>query len=304
LVIDPGYAAAWVELGRCRIYEAGGGYGEAGGLRAPEEASRLAREATIKALAIDPDNVEVYDNLAAIAMRFDADLAAAARYYEHALALEPGNPRVLGNAADLAMVLGRLNLAIALGEHWVAHDPLNPGSHAALGNVYAAAGRFDDAIVCWRSMEAQLAPYPAEGLQAAIGMALLLKGDLDGALSAVQRERSEIPRVTTLPMIYHALGRHAESDAALATLIAGYGDQIPTVVAGQLAFRGDADRAFAWLDKAMKAHDPGLPGIAGNRLFANLHGDARWLPLLLNLGRAPEQLSEIEFEVTLPPQGG
>jgi hypothetical protein len=32
----------------------------------------------------------------------------------------------------------------------------------------------------------------------------------------------------------------------------------------------------------------------------NIHDDPRWLPFLRSIGKAPEQLAAIEFEVTLP----
>jgi hypothetical protein len=43
-----------------------------------------------------------------------------------------------------------------------------------------------------------------------------------------------------------------------------------------------------------------LAEIAVDRLFANLHQDPRWLPFLRRLGKAPEQLAAIEFDVKLP----
>ena len=67
-----------------------------------------------------------------------------------------------------------------------------------------------------------------------------------------------------------------------------------------LAFRGEADRAFEWLDKAVEYNDPGLQWIAVAKLFDNIHGDPRWLPFLESIGASPEQLAAIKFEVTLP----
>ena len=64
--------------------------------------------------------------------------------------------------------------------------------------------------------------------------------------------------------------------------------------------RGEADQAFAWLDKAVNHKDTGLVEVANEPLFANLHDDSRWLPFLRSLGRAPEQLAAIEFEVKIP----
>ena len=46
--------------------------------------------------------------------------------------------------------------------------------------------------------------------------------------------------------------------------------------------------------------DPGLADIAIDPLFANLHNDPRWLPFLRKIGKAPEQLAAIKFDVKVP----
>ena len=103
-----------------------------------------------------------------------------------------------------------------------------------------------------------------------------------------------------LPMAYHALGRKADSDAALAALIAKDEKDAPYNIAYVYAFRGEADKAFAWLDKAVEYGDPGLGEIVTENLFDKIHADPRWLPFLRKIGKAPEQLAKIEFKVTLP----
>ena len=103
-----------------------------------------------------------------------------------------------------------------------------------------------------------------------------------------------------LPIVYHALGRKADSDAALAALIAKYGKDAAYNIATVYAFRGEADLAFAWLDKANEYGDPGLSEIATEHFFDNIRADPRWLPFLRKIGYAPEQLAKIEFKVTLP----
>jgi len=106
-----------------------------------------------------------------------------------------------------------------------------------------------------------------------------------------------------LPLAYHALGRKGESDAALAALIAKYEKDAAYNIASVFAFRGDKDKAFEWLDKAVTYEDSGVYSIAlDNDLFANVRSDARWLPFLRKIGVAPEQLAKIQFKVTLPPQ--
>ena len=101
-------------------------------------------------------------------------------------------------------------------------------------------------------------------------------------------------------MVYHALGQAAESDAALADLIEGQEEGAAYNIAYVMAYRGETDRAFERLDKAVQYGDPGLADIAVTPEFANIHDDPRWLPFLQSIGRAPEQLAAIQFEVTLP----
>ena len=101
-------------------------------------------------------------------------------------------------------------------------------------------------------------------------------------------------------MAHHALGHTVESDAALAESIETVEQEAAYNIAFALAFRGEADRAFEWLDKALKYNDSGLSQVTNAPLFANIHGDPRWLPFLEKLGKSPKQLAAIEFEVTLP----
>jgi len=134
-----------------------------------------------------------------------------------------------------------------------------------------------------------------------LGMTLLLKGDAAGALAEIEQETVEGWRMVGLPMAYYALGRKADSDAALATLIAKNEDGAYTI-ASVYAFRGEADQAFAWLEKAVEYHDGGLSDIVVENLFHKIHSDPRWLPFLRKIGKAPDQLAKIKFNVTLPPQ--
>ena len=293
IAIDANYAAAWNGLSEVYRQQA------EGGLRPIDEAFRMAREAANKALSIDPDFAPAHVELGWIAMTYDGDLAVGAQHYEHALALEPTNPDIIRNTACcLAAALGRLDTAVAAGEYVAARDPLNPRGHVTLANGYVYAGRLDEAIASYRIALSLRPDYV--GLQSSIGEALLLKGDHGGALAAMQKESSEIWRRIGLPMAWHALGRKAESDAALAELIQKDEKTAAYNIAYVLVFRGEADRAFEWLDKAVAYRDPGLIEIAVQPLFANLHKDPRWEPFLRKIGKAPEQLDAIEFKVTLP----
>jgi tetratricopeptide (TPR) repeat protein len=292
LTIDANYAAAWDGLASDYVNQA------SYGLRPIEDGYRLARDAVGKALAIDPDFASAYARLGQIAQYYDSDLAAAARHFEQALALEPTNTDIIRHTAALAATLGRHDLAIALGEYVTARDPVDAAGHANLGVVYSYAGLLDAAIESFRTALNLSPDY--NGAQYGIGVVLLLKGDPARALAAMRKDANESWRRVGLTMAWHALGKKSQSDATLAELIQKDGKRWAYNIAYVLAWRGENDRAFEWLDKAVAYRDAGLSEIAVNPLFANIKEDPRWLPFLRQIGKAPEQLAAIKLGVKLP----
>jgi tetratricopeptide (TPR) repeat protein len=292
LAIDPCYAGAWVGL--AQQYRGQASNGE----RPIEEGFTLAREAVTKALACDSDNATAHGELGWIALNYDQDLSGAAQHFLHALALEPVNTEVLRGAGHMAAALGRLESAIAIDEYVIASDPVNPIAFGNLGNLYTFAGRPDDAISNYGT-QLNLSP-DFIGSRFSIGLALLQKGDRPGALAAMKQESDPGWRAIGLPLAWYAVGRKAESDAALAELIRDQEQSAAYNIAYVYAFRGEKDRAFEWLDKAVTYHDPGLMEIVVEPLFATLHDDPRWRAFLRKLGKAPDQLAAIKFDVKPP----
>jgi tetratricopeptide (TPR) repeat protein len=292
LAIDPGYAPTWVGIAGQYLAQANKG------LKPIDESYRLAREAIEKALAIDPDLVSAYTALSRIAIDYDNDLPAAVHYIERAMALEPTNITAIGAASSLAESLGRFDRAIELDEYAVAVDPLTPARHGSLGYDYARSGRLDEAIASYRTA-LRLAPGRV-GTQYNIGEILLRQGQADAALAEIRQEPEENWRLMGLAMAYHSLARKAESDAALAELITKFQKDSAYNIAYVLAWRGETDRAFEWLGKALEFHDTGLVEIPNEPLFKNIENDPRWLPFLRKVGKAPEQLAAIRFDVALP----
>jgi len=292
LAIDPAYVAALVGLSEAYssqvdIYA-----------RPASDGIRLARDAIEKALAIDPKFALALARLGLIAGWYEHDLVAGARHIEHALALQPANPDILVLAAGLARRLGRFDQAIAMSEFLLIRDPVNVFGGYELATSYYYVGRLDEAIATYRN-DIRLFPT-VTGDHEMIGEVLLLKGDAKVALAEFKLEPSEPHRLTGLSMAYHALGQRTESDAALAELIEKYEKTMAWSIALVLAFRNEADQAFAWLNRAVEYQDPTVGSTAAYPLLTNLHSDPRWLPFLRRVGVAPEQLAAIKFDVTLP----
>ncbi len=292
LEIDPRYAPAWRELSRNFTNKA-----DAGMLSNSEGYAR-AREAGEKALAIDPNYASAHSALGWIAMA-NHDFLDAAKHFERALALDSNDLSVLGNSAAFLQAMGRLEEALAIQQALVRRDPLNVTALYNLGFTQRIIGQYDAAIATYRSVLGLSPGYGSAHYQ--ICVAMLLKNDAPAARAEIEQENNEPARLIGLPMVYHALERKAESNSALATLIGRFEKDWSYNIAQVYAFRGEADKAFEWLDKAVAYQDHGLSDIVRENLFDNIHSDPRWLPFLRKVGVAPEQLARIQFKVTLPP---
>ena len=292
LAIDPEYLAALGGLAAVYCDQTDRG------LRSTAEGYALARKPADKVLAIDPNYAKIHARIGLITIINDHDLAAGARHLERAIELDPLDLAILGDVAFLAGDLGMLDEAIALLEYVVAHDPVNPRIHRRLGVSYQWAGRQDEAVTCFRTAMT-LSPGQL-GVGQLMGIALLMKGEPEAALTAMASEPGGGYRQIGLAMAYHALGRANESDAMLAEVIPMVEEVASFNIAYVLAFRGEADRAFEWLEKAVGYNDTGLSQITNAPMFANIHSDPRWLPFLEKLGKSPQQLAAIKFEFKLP----
>jgi tetratricopeptide (TPR) repeat protein len=291
LAMDSMYAPAWGAMG------ANYGNKAVSGMMDPAEGFASARKANSRALEIDPQYAPAHAGLGFISMYGDGDFAAAAKHLEQALQFDPANGRALGNSATLLNLLGRPEEAVAIWEKVTIRDPVNINARFNLGTSQLYAGKLDDAIESFRTV---VTLSPENGVvHYQLGVVHLLKGNGQVALAEFQAEPIEVFKMIGLPMAYHAMDRKAESDTALKALIATYEKDAAGNIAGVFAFRGEKDPAFDWLEKE-RAMGSTFAEILCDPLYRNLHDDARWLPFLRSVGKAPEQVGKIEFKVALP----
>ena len=290
LAIDSTAVGAWSSTAVAYVSQA------ANGELPTTQGRELAREAVRHALAIEPNNALSLSLLGWMTMNYDNDFVTAARYFQDALAQDPTNPSVIGNAAMFVQNLGRLDQAIAAMQYQASRDPANPRIPLNLASTYLYAGRWSDAVNAGRTV---LAMSPGRTtINATMAIALLYDDDASGALSAATAEASEPARLPALAMVYHTLGRRREADSVQALLILKYGKDYPYAVASVLAYRGEADEAFRWLDRAESAGD--VAYIAVDPAFMSIRRDPRWMPFLRRAGKAPDQLAAIPFKVDIP----
>ena len=99
----------------------------------------------------------------------------------------------------------------------------------------------------------------------------------------MQQETEEIWRLSGLSLAFYALGRRSESDATLAVLKGKYAGEAAYEVAEVHAFRGEADLAFEWLERAYDQREGGVSEIKADRLMRGLDGDPRYKAFLKKL---------------------
>ena len=112
---------------------------------------------------------------------------------------------------------------------------------------------------------------------------LIARGQPEAALAEIEKESSEAWRMIGLPLVYHALGRKAESDAALRALTEKFAADWAYQIAEVHAFRGETDEAFKWLDRAYAQRDGGFSEMKGDPLLKSIEGDPRHAAMLRKL---------------------
>ncbi|RPH63481.1 MAG: hypothetical protein EHM89_03895 [Acidobacteria bacterium] len=276
---DPGYAPAWAGLSQAYARQADSGFVPVA------DGYRRARKAAEKALELDPQLVDAHLAMGWIHMVYDWDWAAADASFRRALELEPGNVKALRTFGLQAKTFGRWDEAIDAMNKAIERDPLAPNFYHNLGTMLLAVNRDTEAESAFRRA-IERDPGGASRHEA-IGRSLLLQGKPEAALREMQQEPEEIWRLSGLPLVYHALGRRSESDAALAAFKSEYGGEMAYQIAEVHAFRGEADLAFEWLERAYDQRDGGVSEIKGDRLFRPLIDDPRYTAFLKKM-KLPE----------------
>jgi TolB-like protein len=223
---------------------------------APAAGFEQSRRAAATALKLDPDSAEAHAVLADIHMTYDWDWVAAERELQQAMRLAPGNVDVLQMEAQLSLALGRADEALKQINAALAQDPLDPASFFILSAIQAYRGHLPEAEAAMRRV-LDIRPTYSWG-HYYLGLILLARGNRDAALLEMQQETIDDPQLGGLAMVYHALGRKADSDAALARMLKEHPDRSAFEIANVYAFRGQSDEAMHWLDRAYSQKDIGL----------------------------------------------
>jgi TolB-like protein/Flp pilus assembly protein TadD len=261
LNLDPSFAAAAGEVASMYFL-----------LGACEKARRAAEDA----IKLDPKLGIAHGFLGEVYRGCDLDWAGADREVGLGRLLSPNDVTVLFFSAVLSENMGRWDDALRFINASLARDPLNPNAYAMLSLIQYGRGRMEEAEAAIRHT-LEISPTNALG-RFWLGNVLLTRGQPDAGLAEMLKVKDEAYRLSGSAMAFFALGRKADSDAALAQMAKGQADHDPFHIALVYAFRGESDDAFKWLDRAyaQKGGGNNLAYIKTYPAFRKLEGDPRY----------------------------
>ena len=278
IALDPNYAAAYagLALAQARIGDLTGD--TQGGIE------RAGQNADM-AIALAPNDATGYATRSYIRSGWLWDWAGAMADIERALSLDPHDSEVQHRYALVLSSLSRLPEAIAAQKKAAELDPLSGGSWSNLGTIYAEAGNFAAAdAALGRAIE--LEPTHMFALYN-LAILRLLQGQAQEAIKVARNIEDDAIRLTGIAMAEHTLGHAKESQLAMDELIAKHAQESAYQIADVFAWRGEKDRAFAWLERAYRQRDGGLSDIKSDPLLNSLRADPRFNALLRRL-KLPE----------------
>ncbi|MGO9852282.1 MAG: TIR domain-containing protein [Steroidobacteraceae bacterium] len=275
VALDPHYAAAYAGLAFAEAFLADI-TGDTAGL---ERASGAAE----RAIELAPEQAQGYAARGFLRAVFAWNWTGAEADLAKALRLDANDPPLLNNYASVLWGLGRLPQAIAIASKAVDLDPLSTRSRYYLASCLISSGDLDAARAVSRDA---LAIDPTnEFVLSAMGTIELLQHKYADALAVFQKIRGDETnqlgfRLTGIAMAEHSLGHANESKQALDDAIAKTAQSMAYQIAEAYAWRGEADKAFEWLERAYRQRDGGLAGLKVDPLFSSLRSDPRYAAML------------------------
>jgi tetratricopeptide (TPR) repeat protein len=209
-------------------------------------------------------------------------METARKELELALTLAPHDPVVLVLAARLARIEGDFAEAIRLFKEVEILDPVSwePKSH--LARSYFHSGRLAEAKSAFTKV-LEMRPLGNQN-NFLLGSVMLVSGDLDDALSQMNKANRDGFRLAGRAMVLHAMGDTRSAAAELEKLIA-IGDRWTYEIAQVHAYFGNLDESFRWLHRAIDRRDSSLGQMTGDPFLSNLRDDPRFDDVLERLGR-------------------
>ena len=246
-----------------------------------------AKEAALKALALDDKLAEAHASLGQIARYYDFDFPTAEREYHRALELNPNYPTAHQWLAEQLSAMKRPDEAIAEIRRAVELDPLSVIINKIYGDLLVAARRYDEAIEQYHKT-IDLDPnvptthyflaraYQAKGMyDEAVKEYTLASGTGPAAKDALARSE-----------LYKKSGWNAYVRSSLDQLVVNSPERRfpPFVIATFYAALNKKDETLAWLEKGYEERDFRMTLLSTAFEFDEFRSDPKFKELVRRIG--------------------
>ena len=254
------------------------------------EAYAAARAAAEQAIALDGNLDHAHTVLAWIAMS-DWDWAKAEAEYKHALQLNPNSASAHVGYFYLSLVLGKPEEAAREERAAAASDPLSLSTiSVSLSSAYHRR-QYDDGLIKARTaielypqvsiFHVLLSNFYAAQHQGQLSAKEILLAEETGGATPKRLAALKAANETGGPNGLRRKRIELNKNLATEQFVNAYDIAIDSAVIG------DGDQAIAWLDRALRAHDPKISLIGVEPIFDNLRSDPRFVALLRQMGLNP-----------------
>jgi TolB-like protein len=290
--IDPNYAQAYAAL--ARVYS----LAPVTRLLPAQEAMPKAREAALRAIALDDSLAGGHVTLAFVKAHYEYDWSGARREYLRALELNPSDAYAhLFYSNSYLSPLGRHPEAIAEMRSAIKLDPFSPPVQSFLIRSYLWARRYDDALAQFQKCNQM---FPGFALNhERVAHLYTYMGKFEAAipeetkarLLAGEDPKSAVKKEDELRQAWQAEGATGYWKKLLefANLPENPPEAYATPYGMAILYArlGDKDQALAWLEKAYDQRELAMTEIGIEPALDSLRSDPRFQNLLRRVGLLP-----------------
>jgi serine/threonine-protein kinase len=284
--LDPEYAEPWA--GKADAYIALGI--PAFGPLPPLEARRLAKEALLKALELNPELVEAHTSLAFTAYFQDWNWEVAEARFRKAISLNPQYPLAHHWYADYLTAMGRYSEAMDEIQRAQALEPLSIITNRDVAWHLFFQKRYDEAIA---HLEETLRINPDyAGARTLLARALAERGRYKEALDHLRQAAPFMSSGVNLSFVAYVQamsGDHRAADASMAQIKARSAEWYvpPYYSALVYAAQGRTNMALDTLEAAYREQDSTLVNVQSDPRFDRIRTERRFNELVARMRFPP-----------------
>jgi TolB-like protein/DNA-binding winged helix-turn-helix (wHTH) protein/Tfp pilus assembly protein PilF len=289
--LDPNYAAAYAALARSYSLAS------VPGALSEQESMPKAREAALRAIALDDLLAEGHTVLGFIKAHYEFDWAGAEREYRRGLELSPNDPYAhFFYSNSYLSPLGRHEEAIAEMQRAIAIDPFSAPIQSFLGRTYLWARRYDEALNQFKKCAEMFPGFAIDHER--LAHLYTYSGNFEEAMGEETKARlltGEDPRSVLRKEdgLRKALKEGGAQGYWKKVLELSQSEQNPPEaytgpygLAILYARLGEKERSLNALEKALDEHVLAMTEIGVEPAFDPLRGEARFQTLLRRVGLA------------------